>query len=62
MHKIEFVIEIPNEWAKEHITITLGELLTNLATLNVVADKSLRFRKVMALGYQNLDLCYEKSI
>ena len=53
--EIEFAIEIPDEWAKEDMALTLGELLANLATLEAKSDKSYGFRKIMALGYLNID-------
>lgn len=59
--EIEFAIEIPDEWAKEDMALTLGELLANLATLEVNTDKSFGFRKVMALGYLNIDIEEEKE-
>lgn len=51
--EIEFNIEIPDRLGEDR-ELTLGELVTNFATLEVVQDKSWEFRKVMALGYLNL--------
>lgn len=53
--EIKFNIDIPDEWG-EDLELTLGELVSNLATLKVKADKSYGFRIIMALGYQNIDL------
>lgn len=52
--EIEFSIDIPDQWAEEEMSITLGQLVSNLATLEVSQDKSYGFRKIMALGYQNI--------
>lgn len=41
--------------------MTLGELVSNLATLEVKTDKSYGFRIIMALGYQNIDTEEEKE-
>lgn len=52
--EIQFNIDIPDEWG-ENVELTLGELVSNLATLEVKTDKSYGFRIIMALGYQNID-------
>lgn len=58
--EIKFNIDIPDEMG-ENMDMTLGELVSNLATLEVKTDKSYGFRIIMALGYQNLDLEEEKE-
>lgn len=58
--EIEFEIDIPDNWG-ENMGLTLGELVTNLATLEVKPDKSWGFRKIMALGYLNIDTEEEKK-
>lgn len=58
--EIKFNIDIPDEMG-ENMEMTLGELVTNLATLEVTTDKSYGFRIIMALGYQNVDMEDEKE-
>lgn len=58
--EIEFEIDIPDNWG-ENMGLTLGELVSNLATLEVKPDKSWGFRKIMALGYLNIDTEEEKE-
>lgn len=58
--EVEFKIEILDVWG-ENMGMTLGELVSNLATLEVKPDKSWGFRKIMALGYLNIDTEEEKE-
>ena len=52
--EIEFKIDIPDVWG-EDMDLTFGELVSNLSMLKVTTDKSWGFRKIMALGYLNID-------
>lgn len=59
--EVKFNIDIPDAWG-ENMEMTLGELVSNLATLEVKTDKSYGFRIIMALGYQNIDTEEEIAI
>ena len=58
--EVRYNIDILDEWG-ENLDLTLGELLANLATLEVSLDKSLGFQKVMTLGYLNINLDEEED-
>lgn len=58
--EIEFNIDVPDGWG-ENMDLTVGELVSNLATVEAKQDKSWGFRKIMALGYLNLDTEEDKE-